>query len=176
MKSLVILLLLAVSGCAVYKSYNKTTKGAVNFRGGSFKDQTWDQTLKMRRLSWYHGMSLYYDMLLWKADIDSPFAQWFSPSEKEFFVKCETFLVSVSYSADPQKISHVLAREQMKLNGYDDVVVNTFASYLKSHPSAVEWKLENYKVIGYCKRAPSRLGSNDLLINFPGFTELEVEL
>ncbi|MFP5385399.1 MAG: hypothetical protein ACLGHN_04930 [Bacteriovoracia bacterium] len=176
MKSLVILLLLAVSSCAVYKSYNKTTKGTVNFTGGAYKDQTWDQNLKMKRLSWYHGMSLYYDMLLWKADIDSPFAQWFSPSEKEFFVKCENFLVSVSYSADPQKISHILAREQMKLNGYDDVVVNTFANYLKSHPSAVEWKLENYKVIGYCKRAPSRLGTSDLLINFPGFTELEVDL
>jgi hypothetical protein len=176
MKSFIILVLLIISGCAAHKSYNKTATGRVMLTGGVYKNDSWNENLKFKRLSWYHGMTLYYDLLLWKADLDSPFAKWFSPQEKEFFVKCEKFLVSVAYSADPNKISHVMAREQMKLNGYDDVVINTFANYFKSHPSAVEWKISNYKVMGYCKRAPSRLDPNSIQINFPGFKELEVDL
>lgn len=175
MKSLVILVLLAIAGCAAHKSYNKTATGKVYLTGGVYKEDSWDENLKLKRLSWYHGMTLYYDLLLWEAKLDSDFSKWFSAQEKEFFVKCEKFLVSVAYSADPNKISHVMAREQMKLNGYDDVIVNTFANYFKSHPSAVEWKLTNYKVTGYCKRSPTRLDPKNIQINFPGFTQLEVD-
>ena len=176
MKSLFLLFILGLTGCAAYKSYNQTTKGRVFMRGGVHGRETWDNTLTLKRSSWYHGMTLYYDALFWKADMDSPFSKWFSPSEKEFFTKCEHFLVTAAYSADPSKISHVNFREQMKLNGYDDVVVNSFANYLKSHPSAPDWRLQNYKVLGYCKRSPSRLGTHKIIVNFPSFKELEVDI
>src|SRR5690606_25642237 len=106
----------------------------------------------------------------------SPFAQWFSPTEKEFFNKCENFIVAAGYSADPLKISHTDAREQMRLNGYDDVIINNFASFLKSHPSAIEWRFQNYKVAGFCKRSPTRMKTPNLAINFPGFEQLEIDL
>jgi hypothetical protein len=141
-----------------------------------FQKESWDETLSFKRMSWYHGMTLYFDGLIYKADPSSPFAKWFSDSEKEFFTKCESLLVTVAYSADPAKISHVNFREQMKLNGYDDVVLNNFSAYLKSHPSAGDWRMLNYKVMGYCKRAPSRMNTPKLAINFPGFRQLEVEL
>ena len=83
-------------------------------------------------------------------------------------------MVTAGYSADPAKISHVNFREQMKLNGYDDVVINKFASSLKSHPSASDWRLQNYKIMGYCKRSPSRLNTGNLAINFPSFSQLEI--
>lgn len=177
MKSMMILALLVFGGCAAYKSYNQTTTGMVVLRGGVHETEEWTKPLKFTRMSWYHGMTLYFDALLWKADIGSPFAKWFSPQEKEFFTKCETLLVTAGYSADPSKISHVSFREQMKLNGYDDVVINNFASALKSHPSANDWRLQNYKIMGYCKRAPSRVSSGrQLAINFPSFQQLEIEL
>lgn len=176
MKSVLIFVLLAVSGCAAYKTYNQTTTGQVALRGGVYRDESWDQALKFKRMSWYHGFTLYFDALFWKADIDSPFSKWFSPQEKEFFTKCEKFIVTAGYSADPTKISHVNFREQMKLNGYDDVVINTFASALRSHPSANDWRLQNYKVMGYCKRSPSRMKGQGLAINFPSFKQLEIEL
>jgi hypothetical protein len=34
----------------------------------------------------------------------------------------------------------------------------------------------NYKVVGYCKRSPSKLDPNHLAINFPGFHQLEINL
>jgi hypothetical protein len=170
------LLLLVAFGCASYKSYNQTTTGKVILRGGMYQKDSWDTALIMKRGSWYHGMTLYYDALFWQADLESPFAKWFSPSEKEFFTKCETFLVTAGYSADPAKISHVNFREQMKLNGYDDVVLNNFSSYFKSHPAASEWRLQNYKILGYCKRTPSRLNTSNAAINFPGFAHLEIDL
>ncbi len=170
------LLLLAAFGCASYKTYNQTTTGRVTLRGGIYQKESWDDTLNMNRMSWYHGVTLYYDAVFWNANLDSPFAKWFSPTEKEFFTKCETFLVTAGYSADPAKISHVNFREQMKLNGYDDVVLNNFSSYLKSHPSASDWRLQNYKIMGYCKRSPSRLNTANVAINFPGFRHLEIQL
>lgn len=169
-------LLLGLVGCASYKSYNQTTTGKVVLRGGIYQKETWDDSLTFKRMSWYHGMTLYFDAMIYRADPDSPFSKWFSSSEKEFFTKCEKLLVTVAYSADPSKISHVNFREQMKLNGYDDVVINTFSSFLKSHPSSTEWRMLNYKVMGYCKRAPSRLGTNSLAINFPSFKHLELKL
>jgi hypothetical protein len=170
------LLLLGLLGCATYKSYNQTTTGKVVLRGGIYQKESWDDELIFKRMSWYHGMSLYYDALFYKADQTSPFANWFSSSEKEFFTKCEKLLVTVTYSADPSKISHVSFREQMKLNGYDDVVLNGFSSYLKSHPSANDWRMGNYKVMGFCKRSPTRLSTTKLAINFPSFKHLEINL
>lgn len=176
MKSCLILLITLFAGCTSYKTYNQTTRGVVHLRGGIHQKEAWDETLVFKRMSWYHGMTLYFDALYWKADIDSPFAKWFSPAEKEFFTKCEQFIVTVGYSADPSKISHVNFREQMKLNGYDDVVVNNFAASLKSHPQSTEWRFQNYKIMGYCKRSPSKLDTKKLGINFPSFRQLEVEL
>jgi hypothetical protein len=170
------LMVVLFSACASYKSYNQTTTGKVVLRGGIYHTQSWDDSLIFNRMSWYHGMTLYYDALFYKADPDSPFANWFSPVEKEYFTKCENLIVTVAYSADPSKISHVNFREQMKLNGYDDVVLNNFSSYLKSHPSASDWRMQNYKVLGYCKRSPTRLGTDKLVINFPSFKHLDISL
>ncbi len=170
------LLLLGLVGCASYKSYNQTTTGKVVLRGGIYQKESWDDSLTFKRMSWYHGMTLYFDAMIYRADPESPFSKWFSASEKEFFTKCEKLLVTVAYSADPSKISHVNFREQMKLNGYDDVVINNFSSFLKSHPSSTEWRMLNYKVMGYCKRSPGRLGTTNLAINFPSFKHLEVKL
>jgi hypothetical protein len=166
--------LTALASCAAYKTHNQTTTGKVRLRGGVHEKDAWNDVLLLRRMSWYHGMTLYFDVLIWDANIDSPFAKWFSPTEREFFTKCEKLLVTAGYSADPTKISHVSFREQMKLNGYDDVVLNTFAAALKSHPSANDWRLQNYKILGYCKRSPSRMGTRKLAINFPSFNQLEL--
>lgn len=173
MKFLPVLLLVLI-GCAGYKSYNQTTTGKVVLRGGVYQKESWEDILVFSRMSWYHGMDLFFDVLVWPADPTSPFSKWFSASEKEFFTRCENLLVTVAYSANPAKISHVNFREQMKLNGYDDVVLNTFSAYLKTHPSTIDWRMENYKVMGFCKRAPSRLGTSNLGINFPSFKYLEI--
>lgn len=170
------LLLLVVFSCASHESFNQRGTGEVLFRGGTYHLKSWDDNLVFKRMSWYHGVTLYYDALLWKAQAGSDFSLWFSDAEKEFFGKCENLIVTVNYSADPLKISHVSFREQMKLNGYDDVVLNTFAKYLKTHPSAPDWRLQNYKVTGFCKRNPSMTGSSNLIINFPGFRQLDIEL
>lgn len=176
MKLVILAFGLILASCAAYKTYNQTATGMVVYRGGMFRTKSWTDQMRMRRMSWYHGMTLYYDSIVWKAEEESPFSQWFSETEKEYFEKCESFIVTVGYSADPTKISHVNFREQMKLNGYDDVVINTFASYIKTHPSSIDWRIQNYKVLGFCKRSPSRFGTSDLVINFPAFTQLKLEL
>jgi hypothetical protein len=170
-------LILLFAGCAVYKTHNQSTTGTVRFPGGVYQDVVWDDSLYFSRSSWYHGMTLYYDALLYRADPASPFSRWFSESEKEFFQKCENMLVSVNYSADPNKISHVMFREQMRLNGYDDIVLNQFASYIKTHPTFQAWNLQNYKISGFCKRQPSRIGDGETIdVSFPNFKIMKLEI
>jgi len=176
MKFSLLLGFVLLAACSSHKTYNQAAVGKVTLLGGVSKKLIWDDPLILKRMSWYHGMTLYYDALLWKADLNSPFVNWFSPAEKEFFTKCENFIVTAEYSADPTKISHVSFREQMKLNGYDDVVLNTFAYSFKGHPSAIDWRLQNYKVNGYCKRSASWLNSKKLIVNFPSFKQLEINL
>lgn len=176
MKFAIILVLLLIGSCASNKSYNQTTTGKIPLRGGVYKKESWDDVMVLNRMSWYHGMTLYFDALLYKIDPASPFAKWLSPTELEYFTKCESLIVSIAYSSDPSKISHVSFREQMKFNGYDDVVLNNFATYLKTHPSSVEWRLTNYKVLGYCKRAPTRMDTEAIVINFPSFKSSEISL
>jgi hypothetical protein len=176
MRSGLVIALLFVCACAAHKSYNQTTTGKVTLRGGTYKEDVWNDNLVFKRMSWYHGMTLYYDALLYRADPESKFSQWFSPSEKEFFSKCESLIVAVNYSASPDRISHVNFREQMKLNGYDDVVINTFATYVRTHPNSQDWRVFNYKIMGYCKRAPTSFNKDGLIINFPSFKELHLKI
>jgi hypothetical protein len=177
MRITVLLALVVLTSCAAYRTFNQTTRGDVRFPGGVHKDETWDDSMNFKRASWYHGMTLYYDALFYTADAASPFSKWFSGAEKEYFQRCERLLVTVNYSADATKISHVMFREQMRLNGYDDVVVNTFASSVKTHPGFQAWNLQNYKILGYCKRRPAVVGkTTELAITFPSFKELYISL
>ncbi|MCE3011757.1 MAG: hypothetical protein LW878_01710 [Proteobacteria bacterium] len=166
-------LVLLVTSCAAYRSFNKTTTGSVRFPGGVKAKEQWDDAMIFKRASWYHGMTLYYDALVYRAEKDSPFSRWFSSSEQQYFQKCEHLLVTVNYSADATKISHVMFREQMRENGYDDIVVNSFAQSVRTHPTFQDWNLQNYKVLGYCKRQTAKVGGEGYLsVSFPSFTEL----
>lgn len=177
MKHLVLALLVLLSSCAAYRTFNQTTTGKVRFPGGVKGDEAWDDSMTFRRASWYHGMTLYYDALIYTADAQSPFSRWFSAAEKEYFQKCDKLLVTVNYSADATKISHVMFREQMRANGYDDVVVNTFAASVKTHPTFQAWNLQNYKILGYCKRQPASVGNNrQLWVSFPSFSQLKIKI
>jgi len=177
MSKFFVLFLIFFMSCAVYKTHNQSTTVIVRFPGGVYKDLVWDESLYFNRSSWYSGMTLFYDALLYRADPSSPFSRWFSETEKEYFEKCENLLVSVNYSADPNKVSHVMFREQMRLNGYDDVVLNQFASFIKTHPTFQAWNLQNYKILGFCKRQPSRVGDGETIqVNFPNFKSMYLEI
>jgi hypothetical protein len=169
-------ILLFLVSCAAYRSFNQTTTGSVRFPGGVKGDETWDDAMIFKRASWYHGMTLYFDALVYVADENSPFFRWFSRSETQYFRKCEKLLVTVNYSADSTKISHVMFREQMRANGYDDIVVNTFAQSVKTHPTFQDWNLQNYKILGYCKRQVAQVGEESFLsVSFPSFRELQIK-
>lgn len=175
-KTLTYFFFFLMTGCAAYKSYNQTTLGSVVFRGGVSKEKTWDDALTFKRMSWYHGMTLYFDFMVWKVNVRSPFMSWFSVSERELVSRCHPLIVTVSYSADPDKISQTDLKKQLEKNGFKSVVVSHFHSALKTHPSAQDWRLKSYKFSGFCKSTPSQLKRDKLAINFPSFSQLELNL
>lgn len=172
-----IITLLLVTACAVNQTFNQMTKGNIRFPGGVYKDEKWDDPLYFKRASWYHGVTLYYDALLWQADRKSHFSKWFSEDDKTFLDKCSPLIIAINYSADSRKISHIMFREEMRLNGYDEVVIDSFGSYIRNHPTYKAWNLQTYQILSYCRRHPAITGSkNKVYINFPSFNELRLKI
>jgi hypothetical protein len=169
-------ILIFISACATYRTFNQSTMGVVRFPGGTKGRESWDDSLIFKRASWYHGMNLYYDALIYPASLESPFSKWFSDSEKDFFNKCKQLLVTINYSSDPSKISHVMFRDQMYKNGYDEVVLNSFSSYIKVHPTFQSWNLQNYKIMGFCHRQNQLDNLTKLDLAFPSFKGLSLKL
>ena len=178
-KFLILFIISLLVSCAAYQTYNQTTKGKIFITGGVYQDHSWDDSMVLRRASWYHGMTLHFDALFYPADENSPFAMWFSIDEKDYFKKCDPLLVSVTYSSDPRKIPFSLFKEQMMKNGFDDIVLNHFGSYLENHATYKDWNLGNYRIAGFCKRHPTTFGKENedkILVNFPSFSQLVIHL
>jgi hypothetical protein len=170
---LLLLLTVLFLGCSSSKYLENEIKiGTIRFFGGVEKNKKWDEKLNLTRVSWYYRLTLYYDVNIYRATKASNFYNWFSPEEKEYFNTCSDLLVSVVYSADSKKISHSMFINQMEVNGYDFITVNSFAKNLRSHPSFEDWKLHRYKIFGHCLKKNAKV-SHELTLNFPSFREVK---
>lgn len=167
-----ILALLLIYSCASTKYLeNEVEIGRVRFFGGVFEDKKWEEKLNFKRISWYYKLKLYYESILYRANKNSNFVNWFSPEERKYFNACEDLVISVVYAADSKKISHSMFINQMELNGYDYVSVNTFGKNLRSHPSFEDWKLQQYKIFGHCLKKGRKI-PNELELSFPSFKRI----
>ncbi len=156
-------------------SHNQVRIDMIRFTGGIYRNQVWNNKLNFRRVSWYHGITMYFDMLYYSVDLDSPFYQWFGPVGAELAQNCSPLLVAVQYSSDSEKIAISDLKAQMEKNGLESVVLRDFGKALKSHPEYQRWNLRSYEVTGYCRRKSSE-NTEDIILNFPGFREVSLPI
>ena len=157
-------------------SHNQISKTEVGFTSGVAQSNSWDDVLIFKRISWFYGVKLSFDLLYWQADQVSPFSQWFSADEKELLLKCYPLLIGVSYSGDGDNFSQAMMKMEMEKNGFKNVSVSEFARNLKSHPHYFKWNLKRYKVEGFCRSQEKSIKGRYVYISVPGFKQTFLEL
>lgn len=165
-----LLLTFSLSSCSNL-SKNSVKEGSFLVRNGTAGSQTWNDDLSLTRISWYHELTLQFDLMLGNLTPQSGFNFWFSKTELEEIQKCGDFRVLLAYSLDTKVIPFSHLNEQLELAGYKKIDLIEFKKHLFQHPDSEMNSLRLYQVYGICR--PVR-DSKPLIFNFPGFTEKTV--
>ncbi len=172
-KSTLLIILFFISSCANL-SKNQVISEQFSIRGGKFSSQTWDDSLKFDRKSWYAELTLIYDLLLTGIDDQSPFWRWLSVSEKHSLSSCRKQYIAIAYSQDSKKVSHTMFKNFAKEAGYSSIALPQFSNYLNLHPDFNQNSFHLYKVFGLCLDDPSPKRES-IALQFPNFTEVFIK-
>ena len=166
-----LLLVIIVSSCSSpgggSSSKNFVKKGTFYLVGGRFEQLQWQDKLSFKRVSWYHELTLLFDMMLseWKGD--SKFSYWLSPAEQDIVERCHRFYLLLSYATDSGDINHAMFNQIMKNNGLNLIEMPNFRTSLRLHPDFASNSLRHYQVHGLCQKNP--IPKSDRKIVLPSF-------
>lgn len=170
-KNLLLLSLVVFVSCSTL-SKNMTTEGELTLRGGIFRDKEWQESITFERRSWYLELTLAYDLMTAPASKDSPFFNWFGPSEKEKINSCADAKILVMYSWDKSKISYEEILMQLKKQGYNSFLIPEFSRQFRMHPNFNHHSLHLYSAWGIC----SQEKRSTIKISVPGFKQITHDL
>jgi hypothetical protein len=162
-----VFIIFGLIGCSNL-SKNQIQDGELLVKNGTYSDKIWKEKLKFDRYSWYHELTLQFDIMVARFNQDSPFNYWLSKDELEWLSKCSDARIALTYSLDPKLISNAMINEQFSNSGFDHFDLNHFKKYLIQHPDSELNSLKLYKVLGLCKKGKD---SKSLIINIPGYSE-----
>ena len=137
-------------------------------RNGVAGDKTWIENLVLKRVSWYHELTLDFDLMLANIEPQSSFNFWFSKDELEAIGKCGDFKIVMAYSRDTKILPYSLLNEQLDFSGYKKIELPTFKKQFIQHPDAEMNSLRLYQLYGICR--PDQ-NNKPLIFNFPGYSE-----
>ncbi|MCK5882819.1 MAG: hypothetical protein KAG61_03960 [Bacteriovoracaceae bacterium] len=168
---LIAIALLLIASCGTLTKHF-TQRGTLEFSGGLYKSKTWSDSLEFDRVTWYREFTTMYDLAWTKIDIQSPFFSWFSAEERskirESLGPC---YIALAYYEDSDKISTSMLMEQLREQGMKKININRFSKYLKIHPQAGAYSLQQYKVYGLCTSSDKK----SIKIDFPGFSTIKIK-
>jgi hypothetical protein len=162
-----VFIIFGLFGCSNL-SKNQIQDGEILVKNGTYSDKIWKEKLKFDRYSWYHELTLQFDVMVARFNQDSPFNYWLSKDELEWLTKCSDARIVLTYSLDPKLISNAMINDQFSNSGFDHFDLNHFKKYLIQHPDSELNSLKLYKVLGLCKKGKD---SKSLIINIPGYSE-----
>lgn len=152
-------------------SKNTIKEGSFYLRNGVVADKKWIEELKLARLSWYHEMTLQFDLMMGNILPQSGFNFWFSKSELDQMSKCIDFRIVVSYTQDPAIIPNSHFLEQLKQSGFQKIELTDFKNHFLQHPDSELNSFKLYQVFGACRLEKS---DKALILNFPGYPEVSL--
>ncbi|MFA6236455.1 MAG: hypothetical protein WC635_03925 [Bacteriovorax sp.] len=167
---LLLLGLIAVS-CANL-SKNTVETGKLPLKNGTFADKVWKEDLIFHRYSWYHELTLTFDLMLAQVVPQSSFNFWFSKDELDTLDKCSDSRVVMAYSMDTKVIPYSSLYEQIERAGYTRVELLEFKKQLLGHPDSNLNGFKLYHIFAICKKTKDL---KPLIINFPGFVEQSIQ-
>jgi hypothetical protein len=152
-------------------SKNMVKKGTFSIKNGVYRNLSWKEELKLQRVSWYHELTLLYDLIYGSIDEKSKFYNWFSVQEQNRIKNCSDIILGVRYSLDSDRISHSMFDEMMRNANYEKISVPEFEKALRMHPDYKRLSLTLYKTQVYCRKSKV---SAPVYINFPNFGEIKL--
>lgn len=151
--------------CSVNKTRRNFITGEVIIDGGSYQNLTWKEQLKFKRYTWFNEASMKYDILLTQVTNSSKFATWMG-RDRSKLLNCRKLMIGLIYTDHNSAFSKPHIVSQFEKTGYSDLILVDFNTHLKSHHSYRDWKLSEYKVVGFCKKDEN---TNVVKIDIPGF-------
>lgn len=153
-------------------SKNTVEEGKLPLKNGTFADKVWKEDLIFQRYSWYHELTLSFDLMLAQIAPQSSFNFWFSKDELETLDKCSDSRVVLAYSMNTKEIPYSSLYEQIDRAGYTRVELHEFKKHLLGHPDSNQNGFRLYHIFGICKKTKDL---KPLIINFPGFLEKSIQ-
>jgi hypothetical protein len=171
---IILFLIIFISSCAQYSNLSKNIikEGDFVLKGGVFGNRTWKESLTFTRYSWFHELTLYFDLMYVRMSADSSFNNWFSKDEYKSVEICDDFILALLYSFDSNKISKVSFREQMDKQGYKQIIFKNFNQNARLHPDYLENSLKRYSIQGYCLEKTDKIVPK---ITFPGHKTIKLK-
>lgn len=170
--TLVFIFLLFSSCSNLSKNFSKN--GDFSLRGGVFQNSKWKDTLIFDRYTWFHEITMLFDLIVTRVDPKSPFHDWFSNYEKKVLAECSDAYIVLDYSLDSEKISKKMVENDAKRAGFEKVSLPNFKNHLKLHPDVEELSLQLYDVSGFCYKG--EIASREkIIVRFPGFSEVVIK-
>jgi hypothetical protein len=162
-----LLMALTFLGCSNL-SKNIVDEGTFFLSNGIFADKTWKEDLKFERYSWYHELTMQFDLMVAKVSPQSGFNFWFSKDEIAAMNSCKEALLVFAYSQDTKIIPYSILYDQFDQKGFTRIELPEFKRQLFQHPDTALNSLKLYHILGFCRKD---IKSNQLLITFPGYSE-----
>lgn len=149
-------------------SKNMVEEGKLILRNGTFADKVWKEDLVFQRNSWYHELTLSFDLMQVHVFPQSSFNFWFSKDELDTIAKCGDSRIVMAYSMDTKEIPYSSLYEQLEKSGFTRFELTEFKKHLLAHPDAQLNGFRLYHIFGMCKKTKDL---KPLIINFPGYSE-----
>lgn len=165
------LILLSLIASCSNLSKNTIKEGSFSLRNGVVAEKKWIEELKLTRLSWYHEMTLQFDLMMGNILPQSGFNFWFSKSELDQMSKCIDFRLVVSYTQDSTVIPNSYLLEQLKQSGFQKIELSDFKTHFLQHPDSELNSFKLYQIFGACRLEKS---DKPLILNFPGYSEISL--
>lgn len=149
-------------------SKNTVREGDFLVKNGAAGDKIWKENLNFKRVSWYHELTLQFDLMLGSITPQSSFNFWFSSDELEVIGKCEDFRIVLAYSQDTKIIPYSYLNEQIEKSRYKKIELISFKKQFFQHPDSEMNSLRLYQVYGICRTDKT---DKPLIFSFPGYSE-----
>jgi hypothetical protein len=146
-------------------------EGSFSIKSGVHHNQKWGEDLEFSRYSWYHELTLLFDVMVTTVDEKSPFFNWFSSDEKAVLGKCDDVLVVMSYALDSARISRRMFLNEAERYGYSEILIPSFSKAMKLHPDHEKQSLQLYSTTALCHKGEENKREK-ISVRFPSYPEV----
>jgi hypothetical protein len=159
--------------CTSMSSLNKVLQSDVPFSGGVGSEKEWNDTLKLRRTSWYYEATMTNDLFVGELSKESPFVEWLGTAKKNMLSDCKQFFIAIYRIHNFRRAAKGRLLKPISDKGLREINIVEFKAHMKSHPTFTGLHLDTYQVTGFCsdKNIPH---IDAISIDLPAFRAINI--